>query len=125
MSSIARSRSCTHKESGKGNFTKNQKEARIKNRQLKCRQEDDLADDLSNPSYGSARRNFLDDFTDRVLMEKLEEGRSLTNVGEEFGTIKRVFRAWNSFQAIGVVIRKVVSSNPKKTTAFDERYIAL
>ncbi|GFW74484.1 uncharacterized protein TNCV_2413831 [Trichonephila clavipes] len=30
------------------------KEARIKNRQLKCRQEDDLADDLSNPSYGSA-----------------------------------------------------------------------
>ncbi|GFT10541.1 uncharacterized protein TNCV_1942991 [Trichonephila clavipes] len=29
------------------------KEARIKNRQLKCRQEDDLADDLSNPSYGS------------------------------------------------------------------------
>ncbi|GFX99420.1 hypothetical protein TNCV_3023511 [Trichonephila clavipes] len=30
------------------------KEARIKNRQLKCRQEDDLADDPSNPSYGSA-----------------------------------------------------------------------
>ncbi|GFV91432.1 uncharacterized protein TNCV_899491 [Trichonephila clavipes] len=29
------------------------KEARIKNRQLKCRQEDDLADDPSNPSYGS------------------------------------------------------------------------
>ncbi|GFX64250.1 hypothetical protein TNCV_1499741 [Trichonephila clavipes] len=29
------------------------KEARIKNRQLKCRQEDDLADDSSNPSYGS------------------------------------------------------------------------
>ncbi|GFX20511.1 uncharacterized protein TNCV_3488681 [Trichonephila clavipes] len=29
------------------------KEARIKNRQLKCRQEDDLADDLSNPNYGS------------------------------------------------------------------------
>ncbi|GFV27187.1 uncharacterized protein TNCV_2124031 [Trichonephila clavipes] len=29
------------------------KETRIKNRQLKCRQEDDLADDPSNPSYGS------------------------------------------------------------------------
>ncbi|GFU65027.1 uncharacterized protein TNCV_2852291 [Trichonephila clavipes] len=29
------------------------KEARIKNRQLKCRQEDDLADDPRNPSYGS------------------------------------------------------------------------
>ncbi|GFW60917.1 uncharacterized protein TNCV_4871281 [Trichonephila clavipes] len=29
------------------------KEARIKNRQLKCRQEDDLSDDPSNPSYGS------------------------------------------------------------------------
>ncbi|GFU64186.1 hypothetical protein TNCV_3745541 [Trichonephila clavipes] len=29
------------------------KEARIKNRQLKFRQEDDLADDPSNPSYGS------------------------------------------------------------------------
>ncbi|GFU86394.1 uncharacterized protein TNCV_1417461 [Trichonephila clavipes] len=29
------------------------KEARIKNRQLKYRQEDDLADDPSNPSYGS------------------------------------------------------------------------
>ncbi|GFU63389.1 uncharacterized protein TNCV_44351 [Trichonephila clavipes] len=29
------------------------KEARIKKRQLKCRQEDDLADDPSNPSYGS------------------------------------------------------------------------
>ncbi|GFV38461.1 uncharacterized protein TNCV_4393421 [Trichonephila clavipes] len=29
------------------------KEARIKNRQLKCRQEDDLADDPINPSYGS------------------------------------------------------------------------
>ncbi|GFU63431.1 uncharacterized protein TNCV_44771 [Trichonephila clavipes] len=31
-------------------------EARIKNRQLKCRQEDDLADDPSNPSYGSAEK---------------------------------------------------------------------
>ncbi|GFV61990.1 uncharacterized protein TNCV_4107931 [Trichonephila clavipes] len=31
------------------------KEARIKNRQLKCRQEDDLADDPSNPSYGSEK----------------------------------------------------------------------
>ncbi|GFU37680.1 uncharacterized protein TNCV_2480681 [Trichonephila clavipes] len=30
------------------------KEARIKNRQLKCRQEDDLANDPSNPSYGSS-----------------------------------------------------------------------
>ncbi|GFW99565.1 uncharacterized protein TNCV_3417981 [Trichonephila clavipes] len=29
------------------------KKARIKNRQLKCRQEDDLADDPSNPSFGS------------------------------------------------------------------------
>ncbi|GFV25906.1 uncharacterized protein TNCV_3868731 [Trichonephila clavipes] len=29
------------------------KKARIKNRQLKCRQEDDLADDSSNPNYGS------------------------------------------------------------------------
>ncbi|GFS66966.1 uncharacterized protein TNCV_3718461 [Trichonephila clavipes] len=29
------------------------KQARIKNRLLKCRQEDDLADDPSNPSYGS------------------------------------------------------------------------
>ncbi|GFV53119.1 uncharacterized protein TNCV_4129331 [Trichonephila clavipes] len=28
------------------------KDARIKNRQLKCRQEDDLADNTSNPSYG-------------------------------------------------------------------------
>ncbi|GFX47011.1 uncharacterized protein TNCV_316341 [Trichonephila clavipes] len=34
-------------------ISRRNKEARIKNRQLKCRQEDDLADDPSNPSYGS------------------------------------------------------------------------
>ncbi|GFS72064.1 uncharacterized protein TNCV_4213461 [Trichonephila clavipes] len=34
-------------------------ESRIKNRQLKCRQEDDLADDLSNPSYGSVQSSLI------------------------------------------------------------------
>ncbi|GFV09988.1 hypothetical protein TNCV_4650621 [Trichonephila clavipes] len=35
------------------------KKARIKNRQLKCRQEDDLADDPSNQDYGSDKRMIL------------------------------------------------------------------
>ncbi|GFW70985.1 histone-lysine N-methyltransferase SETMAR [Trichonephila clavipes] len=40
------------------------KEARIKNRQLKCRQEDDLADDPSNPSYGS-----VDDYLIKAIID--------------------------------------------------------
>ncbi|GFT52102.1 transposable element Tcb2 transposase [Trichonephila clavipes] len=43
-----------------------------------------------------ARRNHLDDFTRGRMIEKLEEGRTVTSVAAEFGINKRV-----SFRALG------------------------
>ncbi|GFT01101.1 hypothetical protein TNCV_4054911 [Trichonephila clavipes] len=48
-------------------------------------------------------KNPLDDFTRGRINGKLEEGRSLTRVAEEFGINKSVFsHAWKTFQTIGV-----------------------
>ncbi|GFU52691.1 uncharacterized protein TNCV_3893431 [Trichonephila clavipes] len=47
--------------------------ARIKNRQLKYRQEDDLADDPSNPSYGSGDIEILFDKARRNTKSKQEK----------------------------------------------------
>ncbi|GFV11997.1 putative DD41D transposase [Trichonephila clavipes] len=55
MSSIAKADHARIRKAEKA-ISRRTKEARIKNRQLKCRQEDDLADDPSNPSYGSDSR---------------------------------------------------------------------
>ncbi|GFT95345.1 desert hedgehog protein A [Trichonephila clavipes] len=50
-----------------------------------------------------ARRNHLDDFTRGRMIEKLEEGRTVTNVAAEFGINKSVVsRAWKAIQTTGV-----------------------
>ncbi|GFY27464.1 hypothetical protein TNCV_2070841 [Trichonephila clavipes] len=68
MSSIARSRSCTIRKAKKQFYEEPNK--LVKNRQLKCRQEDDLADDPSK-SYGSvkSKQNPATDITKEVRLE--------------------------------------------------------
>ncbi|GFV97918.1 uncharacterized protein TNCV_5069581 [Trichonephila clavipes] len=62
----------------------------------------------------------------RRMIGKLEEGRSLTNVAEEFGINKGVVsHARKAFQTIGTAVGKVGGGHPRKTIAVDERYIVL
>ncbi|GFT41949.1 transposable element Tcb2 transposase [Trichonephila clavipes] len=50
-----------------------------------------------------AKRNHLDDFTRGRMIGKLEEGRTVTSVGAEFGINKSVvLRAWKAFQTLVV-----------------------
>ncbi|GFU13902.1 transposable element Tcb2 transposase [Trichonephila clavipes] len=49
------------------------------------------------------------------MIRKLEEGRSLTSVAEDFGISKSVIsRSWKAFQTIGTDVRKVDGSLPRK-----------
>ncbi|GFW42511.1 HTH_Tnp_Tc3_2 domain-containing protein [Trichonephila clavipes] len=55
-----------------------------------------------------ARRNYLDDFTRGRMIEKMEEGCTVTSVAAEFGINKSVVsRAWKAFQTTGTAVRKV------------------
>ncbi|KFM63443.1 hypothetical protein X975_12273, partial [Stegodyphus mimosarum] len=57
--------------------------------------------------------NHLDDFIHVRMIGKLEEGRSVTSVAEEFGINKSVVsRAWSAFQTIGTAVRKVDGGCP-------------
>ncbi|GFV12384.1 hypothetical protein TNCV_433701 [Trichonephila clavipes] len=69
-----------------------------------------------------ARRNPLDDFTCRRIIQKLEEWYNLTSVWEVFCINKIVVsRASKAFQTISTT----VSGRPWKVTAVDDRYIVL
>lgn len=60
------------------------------------------------------------------MIGKLDEGRSLTSVAQEFGIDKSVVsRAWKAFQMTGTAVRKVGGGRPRKTTASDDRYIVV
>ncbi|GFW88439.1 transposable element Tcb2 transposase [Trichonephila clavipes] len=73
-----------------------------------------------------ARRNHLNDFTRGRMIEKLEEGRTVTSVAAEFGINKSVVsRAWKAFQTTGTAVRKVSGGRPRETTAGNHRYIIL
>ncbi|GFT56945.1 transposable element Tcb2 transposase [Trichonephila clavipes] len=73
-----------------------------------------------------ARRSHLDDFTRGRMIEKLEEGRTVTSVAAEFGINKSVIsRAWKALQATGTAGRKFGGGRPRTTTAGDDRCIIL
>ncbi|GFU74509.1 uncharacterized protein TNCV_4145341 [Trichonephila clavipes] len=73
-----------------------------------------------------ARRNHLDDFTRRRIIEKLEERRTVTSVTAEFRINKSVVsRAWKAFQTTGTAVRKVSGGRPRAITAEDKRYIIM
>ncbi|GFV93969.1 transposable element Tcb2 transposase [Trichonephila clavipes] len=58
--------------------------------------------------------------------EKLEEGRSVTSVAEEFGIAHSIVsRLWRQFQTTGTAIRGFSSGRPRGTTPADDRYIVL
>ncbi|GFT67206.1 transposable element Tcb2 transposase [Trichonephila clavipes] len=60
------------------------------------------------------------------MIEKLEEGRTVTSVAAEFGINKSVIsRAWKAFQTTGTAVRKVGGGRPRTATAGDHRYILL
>ncbi|GFT08305.1 uncharacterized protein TNCV_1439051 [Trichonephila clavipes] len=57
-----------------------------------------------------AKRNHLDDFTRGRMIRKLEEGGSLTSLGEQIGINKSfISLTWKAFQTIGSAVRKVVA----------------
>ncbi|GFU67500.1 transposable element Tc1 transposase [Trichonephila clavipes] len=71
----------------------------------------------------TARRH-LDAFTRGQIIEKLEEGRSVTSVAAEFGIAhSNVSRLWRQFQTTGTAIRGFSSGRPRGTTPADDRYI--
>lgn len=73
-----------------------------------------------------ATRNHQDAFTRGRMIGKLEDGRTVTSVAQEFGIDKSVVsRAWKDFQRSGTAVRKVGGGRPRKKTVTDDRYIVL
>ncbi|GFY10911.1 transposable element Tc1 transposase [Trichonephila clavipes] len=73
----------------------------------------------------SVRRQ-LDAFTRGRIIGKLEEGRSVTSVAEEFGIAHSIVsRLWRQFQTTGTAIKGFSSGRPRGTTPADDRYIVL
>ncbi|GFX44346.1 transposable element Tcb2 transposase [Trichonephila clavipes] len=71
-------------------------------------------------------RRHLDAFTRGRIIGKLEEGRSVTSVAEEFGIAHSIVsRLWRQFQTTGTAIREFSSGRPRGTTPSDDRYIVL
>ncbi|GFW93120.1 transposable element Tc3 transposase [Trichonephila clavipes] len=71
-------------------------------------------------------RRHLDAFTRGRIIGKLEEGRSVTSVAEEFGIAHSIVsRLWRQFQTTGTAIRGFSSGRPRGTTPADDRYIVL
>ncbi|GFX88272.1 transposable element Tcb1 transposase [Trichonephila clavipes] len=67
-------------------------------------------------------RRHLDAFTRGRIIEKLEEGRSLTSVAAEFGIAHSIVsRFWRQFQTTGIAIRGFSSGRPRGTTSADDR----
>ncbi|GFV01217.1 transposable element Tc1 transposase [Trichonephila clavipes] len=68
----------------------------------------------------------LDAFTRGRIIEKLEEGRSVTSVAAEFGIAHSIVsRLWRQFQTTGTAIRGFSSGRPRGTTPADDWYIVL
>ncbi|GFW19304.1 retrovirus-related Pol polyprotein from transposon TNT 1-94 [Trichonephila clavipes] len=71
-------------------------------------------------------RRHLDAFTRGRIIEKLEEGRSVTSVAAEFGIAHSIVsRLWRQFQTTGTAIRGFINGRPRGTTPADDRYIVL
>ncbi|GFV37853.1 transposable element Tc3 transposase [Trichonephila clavipes] len=71
-------------------------------------------------------RRHLDAFTRGRIIGKLEEGRSVTSVAEEFGIAHSIVsRLWRQFQTTLKAIRGFSSGRPRGTTPADDRYIVL
>ncbi|GFX73673.1 HTH_Tnp_Tc3_2 domain-containing protein [Trichonephila clavipes] len=71
-------------------------------------------------------RRHLDAFTRGRIIGKMEEGRSVTSVAEEFGIAHSIVsRLWRQFQTTGTTIRGFSSGRPRGTTPADDRYIVL
>ncbi|GFT45989.1 transposable element Tcb2 transposase [Trichonephila clavipes] len=71
-------------------------------------------------------RRHLDAFTRGRIIEKLEEGRSVTSVAAEFGIAHSIVsRLWRQFQTTGTAIRGFSSGRPRGNPPADDRYIVL
>ncbi|GFX93020.1 transposable element Tcb1 transposase [Trichonephila clavipes] len=66
----------------------------------------------------------LDAFTRGRIIEKFEEGRSVTSVAAEFGIAHIIVpRLWRQFQTTGTAIREFSRGRPQGTTPADDQYI--
>ncbi|GFY01767.1 transposable element Tc3 transposase [Trichonephila clavipes] len=71
-------------------------------------------------------RRHLDAFTRGRIIDKLEEGRSVTSVAAEFGIAHSIVsRIWRQFQTTGTANRGFSSGRPRGTTSADDRNIVL
>ncbi|GFU44441.1 transposable element Tcb2 transposase [Trichonephila clavipes] len=67
-------------------------------------------------------RRHLDAFTRGRIIEKLEEGRSVTSVAAEFGIAHSIVsRLWRQFQTTGTAIWGFSSGRPRGTTPADDQ----
>ncbi|GFV61325.1 transposable element Tcb1 transposase [Trichonephila clavipes] len=70
-------------------------------------------------------RDHIDDFISGRIIEKIEEGRKITNVAREFDIAHSVVsRLWNSFKTTGMCSR-ARGGRVRSTTSEEDRYIVL
>ncbi|GFV16929.1 transposable element Tcb1 transposase [Trichonephila clavipes] len=71
-------------------------------------------------------RRHLDAFIRGRIIERLQEGRSVTSVAAEFGIAHSIVsRLWRQFKTTGTAIRGFSSGRTRETTPADDRYIVL
>ncbi|GFV64134.1 transposable element Tc1 transposase [Trichonephila clavipes] len=86
----------------------------------------DLQNLLQEMANNQFVRRHLNAFTRGRIIGKLEKGRSVTSVADEFGiALSIVSRLWRQFQTTGTAIRGLSSGRPRGTTPADDRYIVL
>ncbi|GFS75942.1 transposable element Tc3 transposase [Trichonephila clavipes] len=71
-------------------------------------------------------RHHIDDFMRGRIIEKIEEGRKITDVAREFDiTHSVVSRLWKSFKTTGMCSRRHRGGRVRSTTPAEDRYIVL
>ncbi|GFX89924.1 transposable element Tcb1 transposase [Trichonephila clavipes] len=71
-------------------------------------------------------RHHIDDFMRGRIIEKIEEGRKITDVAREFSIAHSVVsRLWKSFKTTGMCSRRHGGGRVRSTTPAEDRYIVL
>ncbi|GFW14524.1 uncharacterized protein TNCV_2358481 [Trichonephila clavipes] len=71
-------------------------------------------------------RHHIDDFMRSRIIEKIEEGRKITDVSREFDIAHSVVsRLWKSFKTTGICSRRHGGGRVRSTTPAEDRYIVL
>ncbi|GFX94542.1 transposable element Tcb1 transposase [Trichonephila clavipes] len=84
----------------------------------------DLIDELK--IFGMSSRHHIEDFMRGRIIEKIEDGRKITDVAREFDIAHSVVsRLWKSFKTTGMCSRRHGGRRVRSTTLGEDRYIVL